>query len=33
MAVNRGLKKIDNKVKSYIRKDYPKTASLERGFI
>tara|TARA_Y100000310_G_C20517210_1_gene731786 strand:+ start:161 stop:580 length:420 start_codon:yes stop_codon:yes gene_type:complete len=33
MAINRGLMKIDNKVKNYIKKDYPKTAERIKGYI
>jgi len=33
MAINRGLKKIDSKVKNYIKKDYSNTAQLKSGFI
>jgi len=33
MAVNRGLKRIDKRVKEYIKKDYPETAQLNWGFI
>jgi len=33
MAVNRGLNRIDNKVKNYIKKDYPNTAKRIKGFI
>lgn len=33
MAINRGLGKIDTKVKNYIKKDYPNTAKMERGFV
>ena len=33
MAINRGLQRIDNKVKNYIKKKYPQTARGERGYI
>lgn len=33
MAINRGLKTINPKVKDYIKKDYPQVARLEKGFI
>lgn len=33
MAINRGLNEINNKVKNYIKKDYPNTAKRIRGFI
>jgi len=33
MAVNRGLKRIDKRVKEYIKKDYPETAKLKWGII
>lgn len=33
MAINRGLRSINPKVKEYIKKDYPNTAELKKGFI